>query len=51
MTSGLPRIKGKTIVAKRQWLKENHDDIRKSLVFEPRGHADMYGCYLTEAIS
>ena len=51
VTSGLPRIKGKTIVAKRQWLKENYDEIRKSLVFEPRGHADMYGCYLTEAIS
>jgi proline racemase len=51
VTSGLPRIPGTTIVARRTWLKENADHIRRALMFEPRGHADMYGGYLTEPVS
>lgn len=51
VTSGLPRLKGDSIVARRAWLIEHADDIRRALMFEPRGHADMYGGYLTEAIS
>lgn len=51
VTSGIPRPKGNSIVEKRKWLKENHDDIRKSLMFEPRGHPDMYGGYITEPVS
>ena len=33
---------------KREWLLENHDDLRRALMLEPRGHADMYGALLTE---
>lgn len=51
VTSGLPRLPGKSIVERRAWLKENADDIRQALMFEPRGHADMYGGYLTEPVS
>jgi len=51
VTSGLPRLPGKTIVERRAWLKTNADEIRQSLMFEPRGHADMYGGYLTEPVS
>jgi proline racemase len=51
VTSGLPRLPGKTIVQRRTWLKENADEIRRALMFEPRGHADMYGGYLTEPVS
>lgn len=51
VTSGLPRLPGKTIVQRRAWLKENADEIRRALMFEPRGHADMYGGYLTEPVS
>ncbi|WP_211614194.1 trans-3-hydroxy-L-proline dehydratase [Paraburkholderia haematera] len=51
VTSGLPRMPGRTIVERRAWLKENVDDIRRALMFEPRGHADMYGGYLTEPVS
>lgn len=49
--SGLPRLKGETIVERRAWLLENADEIRQALMFEPRGHADMYGGYLTEPVS
>ena len=51
VTAGLPRLKGKTIVERRAWLLENADEIRQALMFEPRGHADMYGGYLTEPVS
>jgi len=45
---GLPEIKGKTILEKRRFFRDNFDDIRTSLMFEPRGHADMYGAIITE---
>jgi trans-L-3-hydroxyproline dehydratase len=45
---GLPEIKGKTILEKRKYMKENFDHLRKALMFEPRGHADMYGAIITE---
>jgi proline racemase len=51
VTSGLPKMPGKTIVARRAWLREHADHIRRALMFEPRGHADMYGGYLTEPVS
>lgn len=51
VTSGVPFIPGKTILEKRRWLKKNLDHVRRGLMLEPRGHADMYGCYLTEPIS
>lgn len=45
---GLPEIKGNTILEKRKFFKEHYDYIRTGLMFEPRGHADMYGAILTE---
>lgn len=45
--SGYPKTRGETVLERRRFLKENHDHLRKSLMFEPRGHADMYGCILT----
>jgi len=47
ITKGLPEIKGKTILEKRRFFKDNLDDIRTGLMFEPRGHADMYGAVIT----
>lgn len=49
--TGLPEIKGKTILEKRRYMKENLDDYRKALMWEPRGHADMYGCILTPPVT
>jgi len=48
ITSGYPEIKGKTILEKRQYLTEHLDSYRQLLMFEPRGHADMYGALITE---
>lgn len=48
ITSGYPPIQGKTILEKRKYVKENLDHLRKMLMFEPRGHYDMYGALLVE---
>ncbi|KRE07987.1 hypothetical protein ASE63_21890 [Bosea sp. Root381] len=51
VTSGLPRFPGRTIVERRDWVKRNIDALRQALIFEPRGHADMYAGYLTDPVS
>ncbi|HLB03657.1 MAG TPA: proline racemase family protein [Gaiellaceae bacterium] len=45
---GVEPLPGRTILDKRRYAAEHLDDIRRLLVFEPRGHADMYGCFVTE---
>lgn len=47
ITSGFPPLQGNTVLAMRRDCQENHDDLRTALMFEPRGHADMYGCIIT----
>src|SRR5690606_28127216 len=46
--NGLPDIPGNTILAKRRYAREHLDHLRTALMWEPRGHADMYGCIPTE---
>ena len=33
---------------RRAWARAHQDDLRRALMFEPRGHADMYGALFTE---
>lgn len=47
ITGGIPPPQGTTIRERRDWLREHHDEIRRVLLHEPRGHADMYGAVLT----
>ena len=46
VTGGLPMIKGKTMAAKRDALRQDFDHIRRSLVLEPRGHDAIVLAYL-----
>ena len=48
MTGGVAPLQGATILEKRRYALEHLDAVRRLLVFEPRGHADMYGCFVTE---
>jgi len=48
VTAGAPPLAGRTILDKRRFARDNLDDVRRLLVNEPRGHADMYGCFVTE---
>jgi len=50
-THGLPDIKGHTILGKRRFFRDNYDFIRTGILFEPRGHADMYGAIITEPVT
>lgn len=44
---GFPKLEGKNVLEYRNFARENYDHLRKALMHEPRGHADMYGCILT----
>ena len=48
VSGGVPSLRGRTILEKRRYALEHLDDVRQLLVFEPRGHADMYGGFVTE---
>ncbi len=43
---GAPRIKADSVLAYRQQMRAHHDDFRRKIMWEPRGHADMYGLIL-----
>ena len=43
ITEGLPPIEGRTVLEKRRYFREHYDHLRTGLMWEPRGHADMYG--------
>jgi proline racemase len=49
VTGGVPPLEGLTILDKRRFAAERLDEVRRLLVFEPRGHADMYGGFVTES--
>ncbi|MEX2502876.1 MAG: proline racemase family protein [Trueperaceae bacterium] len=51
VTAGVPRLVGDDMLAKRRWMRERLDHVRRELLWEPRGHADMYGAVLTEPVS
>ena len=51
VTGGIPLIPGATILERRRWVQENLDHVRRALMHEPRGHADMYGCYVTPPVT
>ena len=50
-TSGIPPIPGNTILAKRRYTQTELEWLRTATMWEPRGHADMYGCILTEPVT
>ncbi|MEU2610928.1 proline racemase family protein [Micromonospora sp. NPDC007271] len=48
VTEGVPEIPGTTVLERREHAQrdEQVDAVRRLLVNEPRGHADMYGCFV-----
>jgi len=45
VVDGLPPIPGGTILEKRRYARMHLDHLRRALMAEPRGHADMYGVW------
>ena len=51
VVDGFPAPRGRTMAAKRDWAASHADVLRRALMLEPRGHADMSGAVLTEPVS
>jgi proline racemase len=49
--NGFPELTGDTILARRRSAKSQYDHLRTALMWEPRGHADMYGCVITPPVT
>lgn len=49
ITSGFPELQGDSVLAKRRDCQLRFDGLRRALMWEPRGHADMYGCIVVPA--
>ena len=49
--SGGPELEGGSMLDRQQHFIAEYDWIRTSLMFEPRGHADMYGAVMTEPVT
>ena len=50
IVDGLPPILGATMLDKRRYAQEHLDVLRRRLMWEPRGHADMYGAIPTDPV-
>jgi proline racemase len=46
VVEGNPAIHGATMLERRRFAETHFDDLRRSLMWEPRGHADMYGAFI-----
>jgi len=51
VVEGLPEIPGEDMASRRAFAEENLDDLRRKLMWEPRGHADMYGGWVCPPVS
>ena len=47
VVGGIPKIPGKSMPEKKEWLESRMDYLRTALMLEPRGHNDMFGAILT----
>lgn len=51
VTGGMPELPGATILERRRYMQQHYDHLRRMLMWEPRGHYNMYGCILTPPVS
>jgi proline racemase len=49
--AGFPELSGESVMEQRRFAKEWHEGLRRALMWEPRGHADMYGCLVVPPVS
>jgi proline racemase len=51
ITDGFPTPPGRTMLERRAWVRKHADHLRRALMWEPRGHLDMYGAILTTPVT
>lgn len=44
--ASFPELEGEDVLARRRYAREHFDYLRTALMWEPRGHRDMYGAIL-----
>ena len=49
--SGFPEPEGNTMIEKKKWMEANYDHVRKALMYEPRGHHDMFGGFICSPVN
>lgn len=47
---GLPHIPGDTVLERRNYATKHLDHLRRVLMWEPHGHADMYGGWIGDPV-
>lgn len=45
---GFEEPKGSSVMEKKKYMEDKHDNLRTSLMWEPRGHQNMFGAFLCE---
>jgi proline racemase len=45
-----PDVPGSTMIQKKHYLERHYDHLRTMLMYEPRGHHDMFGAFLCEPL-
>lgn len=50
ITGGIPPLPGATMLEKRAYVRQYLDEVRRVLMYEPRGHHGMYGCVITPPV-
>ncbi|HLI08069.1 MAG TPA: proline racemase family protein [Ktedonobacteraceae bacterium] len=48
---GMPELRGETILERRRYMQQHYDALRRALMWEPRGHRDMYGAIVTPPVT
>lgn len=51
ITGGIPKIPGKTMADKKDYLEKHMDEVRTAVMHEPRGHNDMFGSIITAPVN
>jgi proline racemase len=51
VVDGFPAPRGRMMAGKIEWARRHADHLRRLLMLEPRGHADMSGAVLTEPVA
>ena len=47
----MPELPGATILQRRRYMLEHLDHVRRALMWEPRGHFNMYGAIVTPPVT
>src|SRR6266849_302528 len=51
ITNGLPERAGASMLERRRFMHQHFDHIRRALMWEPRGHFNMYGGVVTPPVT